>query len=247
MMETTTDAPSFARSRRQPRPEDPARIWAPLADLTEAAVAAAGSGTVAITRGFDRNSRQRANALRELLNRRDVAAVEVTPAPGSDRLLADAEITAVVNLIGAGSWQPYRVAAELRAPVLAPKPGDGPAEEVKRDVIALAGDSGQRDVAISHVAVRAEDPAGSRLVLTFDGEQLTVPGGWLTMTVQGGKLQVQVGGADIPERTLTTREIRVEAFDAPHRLVRDELPIADFEEAAVTFTAEPNGLVVRPV
>ncbi|SDZ47852.1 hypothetical protein SAMN05216215_107913 [Saccharopolyspora shandongensis] len=247
MMETTTDAPSFARSRRQPRPEDPARIWAPLADLTEAAVAAAGSGTVAITRGFDRNSRQRAKALRELLNRRDVAAVEVTPAPGSARLLADVDVTAVVNLIGAGSWQPYRVAAELRAPVLTPKPGDGAAEEVTRDVIALAGDSGHRDVAISHVAVRSEDPAASRLTLTYDGEQLTVPGGWLTITVRGSELEAKVGGVDFPERTLTTGEIRVEAFDAPHRLVRDELPIADFEEAAVTFTAEANGLVVRPV
>jgi hypothetical protein len=246
-METTTDAPSFARSRRQPRPEDPARIWAPLADLTEAAVAAAGSGTVAITRGFDRNSRQRAKALRELLNQRDVAAVEVTPAPGSDRLLADVDVAAVVNLVGAGSWQPYRVAAELRAPVLTPKPGTSPAEEVKRDVIALAGDSGQRDVAISHVAVRSEDPAASQLSLTHDGEQLTVPGGWLTVTVRDGELQVQVGGVDGTEQTFTTSEVRVEAFDAPHRLVRDELPIADFEEGAVTFTAEPDGLSVRPV
>ncbi|KAA5828824.1 hypothetical protein ABT337_29610 [Saccharopolyspora hirsuta] len=246
-METTTDAPSFARSRRPRRPEDPARIWAPLADLTEAAVAAAGSGTVAITRGFDRNSRQRAKALRELLNQQDVPAIEVTPAPGSDRLLADVDVTAVVNLIGAGSWQPYRVAAQLRAPVLTPKPGDAAAEPVTRDVIALVGDeSGKRDVALSHVAVRSEDPAASRLVLTHDGEQLTVAGGWLTVAVQGHELQVQVGGADAAERTITTGEIRVEAFDAPHRLVRDELPIADFE-GAVTFTAEPEGLVVRPV
>lgn len=129
-METTTDAPSFARSRRPRRPEDPARIWAPLADLTEAAVAAAGSGTVAITRGFDRNSRQRAKALRDLLRERDVAAIEVTPAPGSDRLLEDVDVTAVVNLVGAGSWQPYRIAAQLRAPVLTPKPGETAGEQV---------------------------------------------------------------------------------------------------------------------
>jgi hypothetical protein len=246
-METTTDAPSFARSRRQPRPEDPARIWAPLADLTEAAVAAAGSGTVAITRGFDRNSRQRAKALRELLGQRGVAAAEVTPAPGSDRLLDDVEVTAVVNLVGAGSWQPYRVAAELRAPVLTPKPADEPAEEVKQDVIALAGDSGQRDVAISHVAVRPEDPAASRLTLTHDGEQLTVPGGWVTVAVRDGELQVQVGGVDTPEQTFTTSKVRVEASGAQHRLVRDELPIADFEEGAVTVTAEPDCLSVRSV
>ncbi|MER7015953.1 hypothetical protein ABT324_31340 [Saccharopolyspora sp. NPDC000359] len=245
-METTTDAPSFARSRRPRRPEDPARIWAPLADLTEAAVAAAGSGTVAITRGFDRNSRQRAKALRELLDQQDVPAIEVTPAPGSDRLLADVEVTAVVNLIGAGSWQPYRVAAQLRAPVLTPKPGDDAGEQVTRDVIALVGDSGKRDVALSHVAVRSEDPAASRLTLTHGGEQLTVAGGWLTVAVAGHELQVQVGGADVAEQTITTGEVRVEAFDAPHRLVRDELPIADFE-GAVTFTAEPEGLVVRPV
>ena len=137
-METTTDAPGFARSRRQRPAQDPAQIWAPLADLTEAAVAA-GSGTVAITRGFDRNSRQRAKALRDLLSQRDVPAIEVTPAPGSDRLLTDVAVSAVVNLIGAGSWQPYRLAAQLRAPVLTPKPGTEPGEEVSRDVIALAG------------------------------------------------------------------------------------------------------------
>ncbi|MCI2416151.1 hypothetical protein MOQ72_01840 [Saccharopolyspora sp. K220] len=245
-MKTTTDVPSFARSRRPSRPEDPARIWAPLASLTEAAVAVAGSGTVAITRGFDRNSRQRAKALRELLGQRGVAAIEVTPAPGSDRLLADTEITAVVNLVGAGSWQPYRVAAELGAPVLTPKPGDGPAEDVKRDVIALAGDSGQRDVAISHVAIRSEDPAASRLTLSYDGEQLEVPGGWLTVEVRSGDLLIQVGGVHFAEQTLTTGQLRVAAFDAPHRLVRDELPIADFE-GAVTFTAEPAGLLIRPV
>ncbi|GAA0524417.1 hypothetical protein GCM10011581_44550 [Saccharopolyspora subtropica] len=245
-MEMTTDAPSFARARRLRRPEDPARIWAPLADLTEAAVAAAGTGTVAITRGFDRNSRQRAKALRDLLNQRGVAAIEVTPAPGSDRLLADTEIAAVVNLVGAGSWQPYRLAAELRAPVLTPKPGEDRGAEVRRDVIALAGDEGQRDIALSHVAVRSENPATSRLVLTHDGEELTVPGGWLTVAVQDSRLRVEVAGTDFPERTLTTDRLRVAAFDAPHRLVRDELPIADFE-GAVTFTAEPGGLVVRPV
>lgn len=244
-METTTDAPSFARSRRPRRPEDPARIWAPLADLTDAAVDAAGSGTVAITRGFDRNSRQRAKALRELLDQRGVPAIEVTPALGSDRLLTGVDVTAVVNLIGAGSWQPYRVAAQLRAPVLTPKPSDA-AEPVTRDVIALVGDSGRRDVAISHIAVRSEDPATSRLTLTHGGEQLTVAGGWLTVAVQGHELQVQVGGTDVAEQTITTGEIRVETSDAPHRLVRDELPIADFE-GAVTFTAEPEGLVVRPV
>ncbi|MER5391644.1 hypothetical protein [Saccharopolyspora sp. NPDC002686] len=245
MMETTTDAPSFARSRRPRRPEDPARIWAPLADLTEAAVAAAGSGTVAITRGFDRNSRLRAKALRDLLEQRDVPSIEVTPAVGSDRLLADVDVTAVVNLIGAESWQPYRIAAQLRAPVLSPKPGETAGEQVTRDVIALAGDSGKRDVALSHVAVRSEDPAG-QLTLTYNGEQLTLTGGWLTVAVQGHELQVQVGGAGIAEQSITTAELRVETAEAPHRLVRDELPIADLE-GAVTFTAEPEGLVVRPV
>ena len=65
--------------------------------------------------------------------------------------------------------------------------------------------------------------------------------------MQDGELQVQAGGTDVPERTLTTAQLRVEAFDAPHRLVRDELPIADFEEGAITFTAEADGLLVRPV
>ncbi|TDD05729.1 hypothetical protein E1181_14200 [Saccharopolyspora terrae] len=246
-METTTDAPGFARSRRQRPEQDPAQIWAPLADLTEAAVAAAGSGTVAITRGFDRNSRQRAKALRDLLARRDVPAIEVTPAPGSDRLLADVAVSAVVNLIGAGSWQPYRLAAQLRAPVLTPKPGTEPGDEVTRDVIALAGEeSGKRDVAISHVAVRGDKPTDGRLTVSFDGTEQVIDGGWLTATVTGDQLSVQFGGQGLDERSINTGKIRIEASDAPHRLVRDELPIADFE-GAVVLSAEPAGLKVRPV
>ncbi|GAA4865563.1 hypothetical protein [Saccharopolyspora rosea] len=245
-METTTDAPSFARSRRQAAPQDPALIWGPLASLTDAAATAAGSGSVAITRGFDRNSRRRAKALRDLLGERGVAAIELTPAPGSERLVADADVTVVVNLIGAGSWQPYRIAAKLRAAVLTPKPGDGPADEVTRDVIALASDEGRRDVALSHVAVRSEEPASSRMVLEHDGGSLEVPGGWVTITVHEQALRVEVGGRDIDEQVLTTGRVRLEVFDAPHRLVRDELPIADFE-GAVTLSAEPNGLLVRPV
>ena len=245
-METTTDAPGFARSRRQRPAQDPAQIWAPLADLTEAAVAA-GSGTVAITRGFDRNSRQRAKALRDLLSQRDVPAIEVTPAPGSDRLLTDVAVSAVVNLIGAGSWQPYRLAAQLRAPVLTPKPGTEPAEEVSRDVIALAGEeSGKRDVALSHIAVRGDNPAEGRLTVAFDETEQVIDGGWLTATVSEGQLSVQFGGRDLTEQSVSTGQIRVEASDAPHRLVRDELPIADFE-GAVVLSAEPAGLKVRPV
>ncbi|MFD0486480.1 hypothetical protein ACFQ0O_04805 [Saccharopolyspora spinosporotrichia] len=119
-MDTTTDATLTSRSRRDRRP-DPARVWEPLAGLADAAQsAAAGSGAVAITRGFDRNSRQRAKALRELLGQRGVAAVEVTPASGSERLLADTEVAAVINLVGAGSWQPYRLGAKLRATVFTP-------------------------------------------------------------------------------------------------------------------------------
>ncbi|MFC7342293.1 hypothetical protein [Saccharopolyspora griseoalba] len=245
-METTTDAPSFARSRRQRPEEDPAQIWAPLADLTEAAAAAAGSGTVAITRGFDRNSRLRAKALRDLLAKREVPAIEITPAPGSDRLVEGVPVAVVVNLIGAGSWQPYRLAAQLKVEILTPKPGENPAAAATRDVIAVVGDSGARGVALSHVAVRAEEPSEAKLTLTYDGTEQTVAGGWLSATVQGDQLQVQFGGNELPERSVSTAELRVDASDALHRLVRDELPIADFE-GAVTFTAESSGLRVRPV
>ncbi|GAA2355186.1 hypothetical protein GCM10009854_36650 [Saccharopolyspora halophila] len=245
-METTTDAPSFARARRQRPEEDPAQIWAPLADLTEAAAAAAGSQTVAITRGFDRNSRLRAKALRDLLAKRDVPAIEITPAPGSDRLVDGVSVAAVVNLIGAGSWQPYRLAAQLQVQVLTPKPGEGLSAEATRDVIAMVGESGERGVALSHIAVRAEEPAAAKLTLSYEGTEQTIPGGWLSATVQGDELQVQFGGTDLAEKSVSTREIRAEASDGLHRLVRDELPIADFE-GAVTFSAESGGLRVRPV
>ncbi|GAA4875651.1 MULTISPECIES: hypothetical protein [Saccharopolyspora] len=246
-METTTDAPSFARSRRPQRQADPAEIWGPLPSLTDAAVAAAGSGTVAINRAFDRNSRQRGKALRDLLDERGVTAVEVTAASGAELPATESPITAVVNLTGAGSWQPYRLAAKAQAPVLTPKPVDGPADEVSRNVIAMAAEDGRRDVALSHVALRSECPAESTLTVEHDGEALSVPGGWVSLTVTDEGLRIEVGGTGEEPRTLTTRQARVEAFGARHLLVRDELPIADFEDRSLTLTAEAGGLVVRPV
>lgn len=245
-METTTDAPQFARSRQSTRP-DPAEVWAPLAGLADAAAQAGTSGAVAITRGFDRNTRQRAKALRDLLEQRGIAAIEITPALGSERLVADTEITSLVNLVGAGSWQPYRIAAKLRAPLLTPNPGDAPADEVTRDVIGMTGGEGAHDVALSHVAVRPETPeSDGTLTLTVGGEPLSVPGGSVAITMQDQVLEIRLSGPDFAEQTFTGTEVRVETADAPHRLVRDELPIAEFE-GAVTFLAEPEGLLVRPV
>lgn len=245
-METTTDAVSSTRAGSDKPAEDPARVWGPLSKLTEAAAAAAGStASVAITRGFDRTNRERAKALRSLLQERNVPAMEVTPAPGSERLLAGADIAAVVNLIGAGSWQPYRIAAELRAPVLTPNPTEQPAAEVQRHVVALEGEDGKRDIALSHVAIRAETAEG-KLTISHDTDEVSTSGGWLSITVQDGALQLELGGQDVSTRQLSTTSLRVQAADTPHRLVRDELPIADYE-GTLTLTAEANGLTVRPV
>lgn len=246
-MDITTDAPHFARSRRSTQP-DPAKLWAPLAGLTDAAAqAASAAGTVAITRGFDRNSRQRAKALRDLLNERGIATIEVTPAPGSARLLAGTEVAALVNLIGSDSWQPYRLAAALQAPVLVPRAdSDGPAEETRRDVITMSSESDERDVALSHVAVRPEDPASSSVTITTNGEPLSVPGGNVTIGLSGQRLEIHVAGPDFAEQTFSAEQVRIETFNAPHRLVRDELPIAEFE-GSVLLSAEIAGLVVRPV
>ncbi|GAB3299276.1 hypothetical protein [Parasphingorhabdus pacifica] len=246
-MDTTTDAPHFVRSRRSNQP-DPAKIWAPLAGLTEAAAQAAStSGSIAITRGFDRHSRQRAKALRDLLNDRGVAAIEVTPAPGSSRLLDGTEIAALVNLIGSDSWQPFRLAASLRAPVLLPSGDeDGATEVSRRDVITLTGENDKRDIALSHVAVRPEDPTAGSITITSDGEPLAVPGGNVTLEVTDGKLRVHLSGPDFAEQTFTAEQVRVETSDVPHRIVRDELPIAEFEGSLVV-AAEQQGLVVRPV
>ncbi|WP_243789581.1 hypothetical protein [Saccharopolyspora gloriosae] len=244
-MDTTADAPQSARSRRSTRP-DPAEVWAPLAGLADAAAQSGTSGAVAITRGFDRNSRLRAKALRDLLEERGVAAIEITPAVGSERLLADTEITSVVNLIGAGSWQPHRLAAKLRTPLLAPRAENSEQVEVAKNVIGVTGAEGARDVALSHVAVRPESDGEGSLIVTADGEPLSVPGGAAAITMREQRLEIQLAGPDFAEQTFTAAEVRVETADAPHRLVRDELPIAEFE-GALTFTAEPQGLIVRPV
>ncbi|GAB2755723.1 hypothetical protein GCM10027174_34440 [Salinifilum aidingensis] len=245
-METTTDAVSSTRVRSDKPAEDPAPAWEPLPRLTEAAAAVAGStASVAITRGFDRTNRERAKALRSLLQERNVPAIEITPAPGSERLLADADIAAVVNLIGAGSWQPYRIAAELGAPVLTPNPTEQSAEEVQRHVIALEADDGKRDIALSHVAIRA-DSADGKLTVAHDTDEVSTSGGWLSVTAQDGALQLELGGQDVSAQQLSTTSLRVQVEDTPHRLVRDELPIADYE-GTLTLTAEANGLTVRPV
>ncbi|MEU6129448.1 hypothetical protein ABZ805_09770 [Saccharopolyspora sp. NPDC047091] len=243
-MDTTADAPQSARSRRSTRP-DPAEVWAPLAGLADAAAQGGTSGAVAITRGFDRNSRLRAKALRDLLEERGVAAIEITPAVGSERLLADSEITSVVNLIGAGSWQPYRLAAKLRAPLLAVR-GDETGGPESRDVIGVTASEDRRDVALSHVAVRPETEGQGSLIVTADGEPVSVPGGSAAITLHEQRLEVRLAGPDFAEQTFAATEVQVETADAPHRLVRDELPIADFE-GALTFTAEPGALTVRPV
>lgn len=245
-MDTTIDAPEPVRSRRSAQP-DPASVWEPLADLTDAAAhAATESGTIAITRGFDRNSRRRGEALRELLEARGVPSIEITPAVGSDRLLAGTEIAAVVNLIGVGSWQPYRLAAKLRAPVFTPRAsGNDATDETKRDVIGVISE-GSRDVALSRVAVLPEDAAASSITITYDGEQITVTGGQVAVTLHDQLLEIHLQGPDFAERTVAAQEASVETFGTPHRLIRDELPLAEFE-GALTFTAEPQGLVVRPV
>jgi len=244
-MDITTEAPLSSRAQRSSAATDLAAVWPPLVELAEAAANTAGS--VAISRGFDRNSKNRARALRERLGEQGLSAIEVTPLPDSEGLLEGHEITAVVNLVGAGSWQPYRLAAKLRAPVLTPNPTEGePDAEATRDVVGVTGDEGLRDAALSHVAVRPENAEQASLTLTSEDEPLTVPGGWVVITPQQGQLQVQLGGPDYAEQTFTTDRLRVETADAPHRLVRDEAPIAEFE-GALTFTAEPGGLVVRPV
>lgn len=245
-MDITTDAPRSARSPRSTKPA-PAEIWAPLAGLAEAAAnAASASGAIAITRGFDRNSRQRAKALRDLLTDRDIATIEVTPAPGSSRLLEGSEVAAIVNLIGSDSWQAYRLAAAFRAPVLLPNAdGDDSAGETRRDVITLTGESGKRDVALSHVAVRPESAATSTITLTIDGEPLSVSGGNVTLGIVDQQLEIHLAGPDFAEKTLTAEQIRIETAESPHRIVRDELPIAEFEGSLVV-AAEPRSLVVRP-
>jgi hypothetical protein len=245
-MDTTIETVRTVRSRSTAE-SDPARFQGPLVDLVDAAVQAAASGTVAITRGFDRNSRQSAKALRHLLGERDIAAIEVTPAPGSERLLAGTNVDAVINLVGAGAWQPYRLAAKLRAPVLTPRSGDdAAASEIERDVICVTSAAGARDAALSHIGLRPENTEASSLTITSDGESLSIPGGWVTIVPRDQWLELTLGGLDIAERTSTAREIHIETFGGPYRWIRDELPIADFE-GVLTFTAEPRGLVVRTV
>lgn len=248
-MNSTTDAPTTTRKARSSQQRvDPAAIWAPLPRLADAAAdAASAETTVAIARGFDRKGRTRAKALSESLAERGVAAVEITPAPDSEQLLAGSSVAAVVNLVGAGSWQPYRLAARKQAPVLTPQPVEGETSPTaQRGVIVVAGADGARDVALSRVAILPENTDEAQLTLTRDGEPLSIPGGEVAVTLHEQSLEIHVQGPDFAAQSFTTTRIEIETGGGPHRFIRDELPIAEFE-GALTLDAEPGGLTVRPV
>ncbi len=248
-MNSTTDAPTTTRSTRsrQEARVDPGAIWEPLPRLTDAAAAAAGNATIAIARGFDRKGRTRAKVLGESLAERGVSAVEITPAPDSEQLLDGTEVAAVINLVGAGSWQPYRLAARKRAQVLTPQAAEGEAgQTAHRDVIVVTGTEGRRDVALTRVAILPEDTGEARITLTRDGEPLSVPGGQVAITLRDQLLEIHLEGPDFAAQTFTAERIDVETGGGAHRFIRDELPIAEFE-GALTLTSEPAGLAVRPV
>lgn len=241
-MNTKIGTSQLTRSQRVERP-DPTALWAPLGPLSDAAMRLADGGAMVIARGFDRNSRQRAKVLRDALEHQKVAAIEVTQALGSERLLADTHVAGVVNLVGSSTWQPHRLAAKLRVPMLTPYgTGIDSGSEHRRDVIGVATEE-TRDIALSHVAVNPADDTASNLVITCGGEPVSLPGGWIAITPERDHLVVRFGGKDFAEQSLTATEIQVESSEGPHRLVRDELPIADFE-SAVTFSAEAEGLRV---
>ncbi|GAB3544285.1 hypothetical protein J2S53_004418 [Actinopolyspora lacussalsi] len=246
-MNSTTEVLSSTRARQNPG-QDPATVWEPLAGLAEAAAAtASGSTTVAINRGFDRKARERARALRQLLDERGVRATEITPAPDSEELLADSSVDSVINLVGTGSWQPYRLAAKERAALLAPRPEEGePGESLRRDVIAMNRQDSRRDAALSRVVVLPENATEGSLTLNRGGEPLSIPGGQVAITLHEGQLDVRIEGPDYSEQHFTADRLSLETHGGPHRLIRDEMPIAEFE-GSLDFVCEREGLVVRSV
>lgn len=242
-MNSTTEVLNTTRSKRTAQP-DPTAVWGPLAGLAETASDAASESTIiAINRGFDRNARQRARALRQLLDDRGVRSVEITPAPDSEDLLAEVSVAAVVNLIGTGSWQPDRLAAKTRSIVLNPA-SEGANEVTRRDVIGMTRQDDSRDVALTRVAVLPESGSDGSITITRDGEPLSVPGGSVTITLHQQALDVRVVGPDFAEQRFSTDRLGVQTLGVVHRLIRDEMPIAEFE-GTLDFACEPGGLVVH--
>jgi hypothetical protein len=174
-----------------------------------------------------------------------VAAIEVTPALGSERLLTGHDIDAVINLVGAGSWLPYRLAARLRAPVLVTRPEDEETSRTERDVIGMLTATG-RDVALSHVTVRPEEAGSGSLTIQHGAEPLTVPDGWCTITIRDHQLEITVGRSSAAESTFASTQAKISASGTEHRLVRDELPISELD-GELTLTADPGGLIVHRV
>ncbi|NYH79635.1 hypothetical protein FHR84_002973 [Actinopolyspora biskrensis] len=244
-MNSTTEGLS-TRSRQAD--QDPAAVWGPLTSLADAAArTASDSTTVAINRGFDRKARERARALRQLLNERGANAVEITPAPDSEELLTGTEVNSVVNLVGTGSWQPYRLAAKKRAALLAPSPEESePGESARRDVIGMTRQDSSRDAALTRVVVLPETTDESSITLTRDGETLSIPGGQVTITLHEGRMDIRLQGPDYAEQRFEAERLSVETHGGAHRLIRDEMPVAEFE-GSLDFSCEQDGLVVHSV
>ncbi|SHG68805.1 hypothetical protein [Streptoalloteichus hindustanus] len=239
---TTTTGPIAAATGAEAR-------WSPLAVLADAAARGVADGqTVAVVRGFDRESRRRARTVRDHLAGAGVRAVEATPAPDSWPLGESSAVGAVVNVAGSGSWDAHRIAAQLAAPLYAlDETGADGAEpgitERRMDLIDVRGERGDHDIALSHVTLLPEDLTEAELAVVVDGTRHVVRGAQLRTGLHEHLLRARVVGEGAEH---VAAELTVEPVAGVFRLVRDGLPVDELT-APVTLVARPEALTVHLV
>jgi hypothetical protein len=204
-----------------------------LTRLADKAAEHSGGQTVAVIRGFDRPSRHRAAELRRKLQRRGLAAVDLTPLVlalrNSDRaaarpLLDNGTIGLVVDA-GAGSSQAPTLAAELGVPLLHSRPESRPARHSALGV--FSGDT-LTAVALARVELRPLDAQQCQLRLQQDTSPMAPAAGAVTVHLE----HPEVGRAERMvlepgEQTLSAgATLTIAPHWGPYTLVLDDRPHA---------------------
>ncbi|HEY8374256.1 MAG TPA: hypothetical protein VIL00_16080 [Pseudonocardiaceae bacterium] len=228
-----------------------------LVRLAEAAARTAGGdgGAVAVVRGFDRNSRQRASLLRGHLTALQVQVIDATPALTRSESAIDRlpRLSAVINAAGAASDDAHRLAARLRVPLLTLADGETASEENsgqevaerRRDVIEINAPDRARDVAFVDIAAEPVDEQAGELTVTVDGESGgTLTGSSVLVTLVRNQLGVRVSAPGRAPESLFGQRVVLQATSGAYTLIRDGLPIGELG-GPLTLTVEPQDLAVH--
>jgi hypothetical protein len=238
---TADDAPTGRTGPASRRPTSPLTRTAeprvsdraPVQRLADAAASAMTreDGAVGVVRRFDRRDRESGAQLRDALQQRGVAAVDLAAVPDAAAGLGlgvEADIRLVVAASPVSRDDAHRVAARLGVPVVSPE-AEAPASEV----VEMWRHGALVDVALTGVEVTPEQHGHVRV--SVDGTPVeSAVGAGVAVSHRGGALHVRVGSGE--ERA--AQEVLVTPVDTVATLVRDGVPCVDVEEPLTLAVAD---------